>query len=81
MADERRRRRLPRVEAGDRHAPGEDAAVEVRDEPRERAQERRLTASGRTEQRDVLAVVDRQRDAVQHRAPGDVGEAQVVDLR
>ena len=52
----------PRVEAADLDPAGEAAAVEVRHEPGERAQERRLAAAGGAEQRDDLARVELERD-------------------
>ncbi len=77
--DQRGRRRLAGIEAPDRHAPGEDTAVEVRHEAGERAQERRLAAAGRAEEGDVLAVVDRERDTGQHLATRCVRETDVRD--
>ena len=53
--------------------------MEVRDEPGERAQERRLARAGRAEQRDVLAVGDLEGDAVERNVAVGVREAQVVD--
>ena len=59
--------RLARIGTADDDPSGEDAAVEVRDEPRDRPQERRLPRARRAEQRDVLALGDLERDAVEHR--------------
>ena len=73
--------RFARVEAGDDDAAGEDAAVEVRDEPGERAQQRRLAGARRAEQRDVLAVVDLSETPSSARSAAGVREAQVLDDR
>ena len=59
--------------------PGEAAAVEVRHEPRERAQERRLAAAGRAEQRDDLAVLELERDVAHRRHAAGVGEREPLD--
>ena len=75
------RAHLARVDPADDDAPREDTAVEVRHEPRERTKQRRLPRSRRAEQRNVLALFDLQRHAVEHRRAGGVGEAQVVDDR
>ena len=73
---------LPRVEAGDLDAPGEAAAVEVRHEPGERAQQRRLPAAGGAEQRDHLAGAELERDVVERRSRRlRVGEPKPVDAR
>ena len=74
-------RRLARVEAADDDPAGEGAAVEVRHEARERADERRLARAGRAEHDDVLALGDLQRDAVERDVAVGVREAQVVDDR
>ena len=50
----------PGVPAGDHDAALESPAVEVRNEPCERAEERRLAGTGRAEQRDDLAGLDPQ---------------------
>ena len=58
---------------------GEAAAVEVRHEPRERPQERRLAAAGRPEQRDDLSGVELERDVAHRRCTAGVGERQALD--
>ena len=80
-ACEVRRARLPRVDPADDDAAGEHPAVEVRDEPRECAQERRLPGARRAEQGDMLALADLQRHVVQDPRAGTVGEAEAVDER
>ena len=76
------RPRAPGVVAGDLDAAGEAAAVEVRHEPGQRAQQRRLAAAGGAEQRDHLARLEVERDAVQRRCRGlRVGERQLLDPR
>ena len=67
-AGELRRARLPRVDPADDDAAREDTAVEVRDEPRERPQERRLPRTRRAEQGDMLAVADLQRHVLRSTA-------------
>jgi hypothetical protein len=71
----------PRVHAGDDDTPLEPPAVEVRDEARERAEERRLAGAGRSEHRHDLARLERERD-VPKRGPLGVGvpEGEVLDL-
>ena len=59
----------PRLASSDLDPAGEAAAVEVRHEAGERAQERRLSRPGRPEQTDELARLDLQRDVVQRRPP------------
>ena len=61
-----------RVEAADLDPAGEAAAVEMRHEPGERPQQRRLAAAGRPEQRDDLAGLELERDVAQgrQRRPG-----------
>ena len=54
-----------RVEAVDLDATGEAAPVEVRHEPGERAEERRLPRARRPEADDELAGLEPERDAVQ----------------
>ncbi len=71
--------RLARVEPGDDDPPLEAAAVEVRHEPGERTQQRRLAAARRAEQRDVLALGELERHVVEHRRAARVGEAKVID--
>ena len=70
-----------RVAAGDDDAPGEAAAVEVRHQPGERAQERGLPRAGRAEQGDALARLDRERHVAKGRHAARVGERQPVDGR
>ena len=74
------RPRAPRVVAGDLDAAGKAAAVEVRHEPGQRAQQRRLAAAGGAEQRDHLAGLEVERDAVQRRCRRlRVGERELLD--
>src|SRR5205814_2255856 len=81
-AGELRGARAPRVEAADDDTSREAAAVEVRDEPRERAEERRLPGARRPEKRDDLAGLERERDAVEGRPlPIRIGEAQLLHAR
>src|SRR4051794_15404087 len=68
-----RRMRAARVEAADLDAARKGAAVEVRYQPRERAQQCRLAGRGCAEQDDALPLVDPQRDAVEHRRAGAGG--------
>jgi hypothetical protein len=76
------RAHAPRVVPADLDGAGEPAAVEVRDEAGERAQERRLPGAGRPEQHDPLARLDGQRDAVQRRPrSARVGERELRDAR
>ena len=70
-----------RVEAGDDDAAREAAAVEVRHEPGERPQQRRLAGAGGAEQRDDLAGLELERDAAQRRRRGRVGEREIDDGR
>ena len=70
------------VEPAHDDAAGERAAVEVRDEPGERTEERRLARprrrrAARSARRGSIS----QRDPVQHRRAAAVGEAEVVDGR
>jgi hypothetical protein len=55
-ARELRRTSLACVDPAHDHAPAEDAAVEMRDEPGERAQKGRLPRAGGAEQQHVLTV-------------------------
>ena len=71
------RDRSPGVAARDLDASLEAAAVEVRDEPGERAQQRRLARARRAEQRDDLARLDRERDVRERRAPARPGTRSV----
>ena len=66
-AGELGRARRARVAAADDDAPGETAAVEVRHEPGERAQQRRLARARGAEQRDELARLDLERHVVERR--------------
>src|SRR6266545_1661818 len=76
------RSRRPRVAPADDDPTCEAAAVKVRHETRERAQQRRLARPGRAEQRDELAALDRKRDAVDCRQPGArIRERHVLDAR
>ena len=74
--------RLARVEPADDDAAREGAAVEVRDEARERA-ERASTCPAPTAPRSTTCSPGsiRSEIAVQHRRAAAVGEAQVVDDR
>ena len=74
------RARLARVSAGHDDAPRERAAVEVRHEARQCAQEARLAGSRRPEQRDALSFLDSQRHVAQHRLAAGVCEAKPFDL-
>ena len=60
---------VARVAAADLDPAVEAAAVEMRNEPGERAQQRRLARPGRPEQRDQLALLELERDVAQRRAP------------
>ena len=60
--------RPPRVEPGHLDPACEPPAVEVRNEPGQRAQQRRLPRAGRPEQRDDLARLDLERDVPQRRS-------------
>ena len=71
----------PRVEAADLDPAGEAAAVKVRHEPRQRAQERRLAAAGRSEQGDDLARVELEREITYRRHAARVGEREPLDAR
>ena len=55
--------------------------MEVRDESRQRPQERRLPRTGRAEQGDVLTVADLQGDVLEHRFAAAVGETEAIDER
>ena len=80
--DELRGRRRARVAAADLDPARETAAVEVRHEPRQRAQKRRLARAGRAEQRDELPRLDVQRHAVERRTGRvRIGERHVLDER
>ena len=73
------RARLPGVEPGDDDPALEATAVEVRHEPRERADQRRLARPGRAEQRHDLARLERQRHVSQRRRSRRVREREAVD--
>jgi hypothetical protein len=64
-----------RVLTRDHHPSGEATAVEVRDEPGEGAQERRLPGAGGPEERDDLAGLELERDR-----PETPGRARVREL-
>ena len=70
-----------RVQPADLDPAGEAATVEVRHEPRERAQERRLAAARGAEQRDDLARVELERDVAHRRHAARVGEREPLDAR
>jgi hypothetical protein len=72
---------VARVEAPDLHAPREAPAVEVRHKAAERAQQGRLAAAGRAEQRHDLARLELERHVAQRRMRLRVGERQVLDAR
>jgi len=69
------------VEPADPYATGEAPAVEVRHEPGERAQQRRLPAAGRTEQSHDLARLELERHVAQRLMRLRVGVRQVLDAR
>ena len=71
----------PGVQAADLDPAGEAATVEVRHEPRQRAQERRLAAAGGAEQRDDLARVELEREITHRRHAARVGEREPLDAR
>ena len=74
------RPRAARVEAADLDLPLEAAAVEMRNEPRERAHERGLPGAGRAEHGHELARLELERDIPQRRPAPRIGEGQVLDL-
>ena len=80
-AGELRRASAASVEPGDDDAAREAAPVEVRHEPRERAQQRRLAGARRAEERNDLPGLELERDAVERRRRGRVGEGEVADGR
>ena len=63
------------VDAVDQDVPRIDLV-----EPREKLGDRRLARSGRTDDRDMLTRLDREREVLQHRLTGDVGEGHVIEL-
>ena len=70
---------LAGVEARDDDGARERAAVKVRHEPGKRAEQARLARARRTEQGDVFALGNGQRDVAQHRLARVVGEGEVLD--
>ena len=81
-ADEIRRTAGPRIASGDPNATAEPPAVKVRDESRERAQQRRLARAGRSEQKNHFAGLDRERDVPHGGLIGaGIRERQAVGLR
>ena len=70
-----------RVAAADGDAPGEAAAVEVRHQAGQRAEERGLPRAGGAEQGDALARLDRERHVPEGRHAAGVRERQPVDGR
>jgi hypothetical protein len=76
-----RRASLARVQARHSNQAGESAAVEVRHEAGQHAEERRLARSGRPEHGDDLARLDRQRHVLERRLSARVRESQVLDRR
>ncbi len=73
--------RAARVEARDLDAALEPAAVEVRDEPGERTQDRRLAGAGRPEQQQHLARLDRQRHVVEREPAVGIREREPGERR
>jgi hypothetical protein len=72
----------PRVHSGDLDAPGENAPVEVRDEPGERAQKRRLPSTRGAEEANDLAGSEVERHRVERRPVGaGVAVRQLPDTR
>ena len=67
------------VEPGDDDPAGEAATVEVRHEPRERAQQRRLPGARGAKERDDLPNLQLERDAVERRRRGRVREREAAD--
>ena len=80
-AGELGRARAAGVEPGDDDPAREAAAVEVRHEPGERAQQRRLAGARGAEERDDLPGLELERDAAQRRRRGRVGEREAADGR
>jgi hypothetical protein len=76
------RARPPGVSPAHLDAPGEPSPVEVRHEPGESAQERRLAASGGAEESDGLARLELEGHVRQGRCPGTrIREREAVDAR
>jgi len=71
----------PRVEPGDDDAAGERSPVEVRDETRECAQQRRLAAARGAEKRDDLARLEVEGDVPHRRDAPGVGKRQMANGR
>jgi hypothetical protein len=71
--------RSSRVEAADLDRAGEAPAVEVRHEPGQRADERRLAGAGRAEHGDDLAGLDRQRHVDERSVRARVAVREPVD--
>ena len=78
-AGELGRARATGVEPGDDDPALEAAAVEVRDEPGESAEQRRLARAGRAEERHDLSRLERQRDVAHRRRSRRVREREAVD--
>ena len=70
-----------RVEPGDDDPAGEAAAVEVRHEPGERAQQRRLPGARGAEQRDDLARLELERDVASAGGAAGYENARPLDGR
>ncbi len=70
---------LAGVEARHLDAAAKAPAVEVRDEPREGTEQRRLAAAGRPEQRDDFAGLELKRDVPYGRHAAGIGERQAAD--
>ena len=69
------------VHPGHEHAAGEAPAVEMRNEPGERAKERRFPGAGRAEQRDDLARLEPKRDVLERRLRrSGIAELQAADV-
>ena len=74
------RLRAAGVTADDLHSPGEETAVEVRHEPGEGPQQRRLARSGRAEQADELARPDVEGNVLERRSSRPrIGVREVLD--
>ena len=75
------RPRPARVLSADLDASLEPAAVEMRDEPRQGAHERRLAGAGGAEDGDDLPGIELERDVQQRRLPPGIGEREAADGR
>ena len=73
--------RVTRVEARDDHAPRKAAAVEMRDEPGERPQQRRLAGAGGAEERHHLSRLERERHVSQRWRRTRIREREPADRR